>query len=160
MMSLVLVTVVTMAAGAAPAATNAELAEQVRQTEAAFAKTMADRDHAGFVSFLADETIFFGRKGPMRGKQAVADAWKPLYEGPKAPFSWRPEDAVVLDSGQLGMTSGPVFDPAGQRTGTFTSVWRRGADGRWKIIFDKGCPPCECGAASAAPSPVPSPKSE
>ena len=147
------------AAAAAPAATNAELADQVRKTEAAFAKTMADRDHAGFASFLADETIFFGPGEMRRGKQAVADAWKRFYEGKEAPFSWRPEQAVVLDSGQLGYTSGPVFDPAGKRVGTFNSVWRREADGRWKIVLDNGCPPCDC-AAAAAPAPSPSPKGE
>jgi ketosteroid isomerase-like protein len=146
-------------AGAAPAATNAELAEQVRQTEIAFAKTMADRDHAGFASFLADETIFFGPGRLQRGKQAVADAWKRFYEGP-VPFSWRPDQAVVLDSGQIGYTSGPVFDPAGKRIGTFNSVWRREADGRWKIVVDNGCPPCDCAGQGAAPSPPPSPKSE
>jgi hypothetical protein len=53
----------------------------------------------------------------------------------------------VLDSGTLAMTSGPVFDPAGKRTGTFNSVWRLEPSGEWKIVLDKGCPPCDCGAA-------------
>jgi hypothetical protein len=35
------------------AETNDELREQVRKTEIAFAKTMADRDHAAFTKFLA-----------------------------------------------------------------------------------------------------------
>ena len=138
------------------AETNADLKEQVRQTEIAFAKTMADRDHAAFASFLADETVFFGR-GVLRGKQAVAEAWKRFYEGPKAPFSWAPERVEVLDSGTLGYSTGPVLDADGKRSGTFNSVWRREKDGRWKIAFDSGCPPCECGAA-AQPAPAPSPK--
>ena len=133
---------------AAPAETNAQLAEQVRQTEAAFAKTMADRDHAAFVTFLADETIFFGRR-VQRGKEAVAQAWKPFYQGKDAPFSWRPETVEVLDSGTLALSSGPVFDPSGKHTGNFTSIWRREADGKWRIIFDKGCDVC------AAPEPAP-----
>ena len=129
---------------AAPAETNAQLAEQVRQTEAAFAKTMADRDHAAFVSFLADETVFFGRS-VQRGKNAVAQAWKPLYQGKDAPFSWRPEKVEVLDSGTLALSSGPVFDPHGKRIGTFNSVWRReGKD--WRIVLDNGCPDCDCSA--------------
>jgi len=120
---------------------NSELKEQVRKTEAAFARTMADRDHAGFTSFLADETVFLGRT-VQRGKAAVAAAWKPFYEGAKAPFSWAPERVEVLDSGTLGMTSGPVYDENGKRTGTFNSVWRREKDGQWRIVFDIGCPPC------------------
>jgi len=135
----------------APRATNEQLTEQLRQTESAFAKTMADRDHVAFMSFLADETVFMGRT-TLRGKAAVGAAWKRYYDGPKAPFSWKPERVEVLDSGTLGMTSGPVFDGNGQRTGTFNSVWRRDQDGRWRIVFDIGCPSCE-----ATPSPTPSP---
>ncbi len=120
------------------AETNAELKEQVRQTEIAFARTMADRDHAAFTSFLAEEAVFFGGN-VQRGKAQVAEAWKRLYEGPQAPFSWNPDTVEVLDSGTLGLSSGPVFDPAGQRVGTFSSIWRREKDGRWRVIFDKGC---------------------
>ena len=140
-------------AGLASGATNEPFAEQLRQTETAFAKTMADRDHAAFTSFLADETVFMGRT-TLRGKAAVAAAWKRYYDGPQAPFSWKPDRVEVLDSGTLGMTSGPVFDEAGLRVGTFNSVWRRDPDGRWRIVFDIGCPSCE---ATAAPSPTPTP---
>lgn len=125
------------------AESNADLQTQVRERERAFAKTMADRDHPAFVSFLADETVFFGR-GPLRGKKAVAEAWKGFYEGPKAPFSWEPDAVEVLDSGRLALSSGPVHDPEGKRVGTFNSVWRLEADGQWRIVFDKGCPPCAC----------------
>ena len=52
-------------------------------------------------------------------------------------------EVEVLTSGTLGYTSGPVYDPKGNRIGTFNSVWQRQADGTWKIVFDKGCPPCE-----------------
>ena len=140
---------------AAPARTNAQLAEEVRQTETAFAKTMADRDHAAFVSFLADETVWFGNNRVMRGKEAVATGWKPLYQGKDAPFSWRPEQVEVLDSGTLALSTGPVFDPAGKQTGTFSSIWRRDADGKWRIVFDKGCQACQ---ACPSPEPAPTPK--
>jgi hypothetical protein len=65
----------------------------------------------------------------------------------------------VLDSGTLALSTGPVYAPDGQRSGTFNSTWRREKDGRWKIVLDNGCPPCECGAAPpAAPSPKASPR--
>ena len=137
------------------AETNEELREQVRKTEIAFAKTMADRDHAAFTKFLAADTIWLGR-GVMRGSTAVAEGWKRLYEGKEAPFSWEPERVEVNDSGTLGLSTGPVRDSAGKRIGTYNSIWRRGADGRWTIIFDNGCPPCDCAAPSpAAPGAAP-----
>jgi len=143
MMNVVLLVLLASTLRAQAAQTNAELKEQVRKSEIAFAKTMADRDHAAFVSFLADETVFFGRT-VLRGKAAVADAWKRFYEGKDAPFSWEPDAVEVLDSGGYGFSSGPVWDPKHQRVGTFNSVWRREKDGKWKIVFDKGCPDCDC----------------
>ena len=130
----------------AHAATNDELKEEVRKTETAFAATMASRDHAAFASFLAEDAVFFGRQGVRRGKAAVAAGWKPFYDAPAAPFSWKPESVEVLEGGTLGFSSGPVFDPAGKQVGTFNSVWRREKDGTWKVVFDKGCPPCDCAA--------------
>ena len=44
---------------------------------------------------------------------------------------------------KLFASPGPVYDPEGKRIGTFNSVWRRETDGAWKIVLDKGCPPCE-----------------
>ena len=131
-------------------AEDEDLAADLRATEEAFAKTMADRDHEAFQSFLAEETVFFGSRGEIRGKEAVAAAWKPFFEGPAAPFSWKPDTAAVLDSGTLGLTSGPIFTPEGNRVGTFNSVWRRDSSGSWKVVFDRGCPPCECPPSAAS----------
>jgi ketosteroid isomerase-like protein len=120
------------------------LTEELRTVEVAFAKTMADRDQAAFARFLADEVVFFTSSEVMRGRDAVVNGWSAFFDGADAPFSWEPDAVAVLESGTLGMTSGPVFDPEGNRIGTFNSMWRRGSDGRWQIVFDRGCPPCEC----------------
>ena len=118
-----------------------QLATQVREAETAFAATMARRDHAAFAGFVAEEGIFFGRSGPLRGRAAVFEGWRPLFEGPAAPFSWKPEVVEVLASGTLALSSGSVWDPTGKQIGTFNSIWRLDADGRWRVIFDKGCNP-------------------
>jgi ketosteroid isomerase-like protein len=132
--------------GVAAAAAGADeplaaLAAQVRAREAAFAKTMADRDHAAFGAFVAEEAVFMGRT-PLRGRQAVLEGWKPYFEGRDAPFSWSPERVEVLASGTLAISSGPVLDPQGARVGTFNSTWRREPDGEWRVVIDIGCPPC------------------
>lgn len=139
-------TVIFAAALIARGATNDELKEQVRKTEIAFAKTLADRNPAAFASFLSKETIFMSNGRVTRGPRQVAERWKSYFTGPQAPFSWEPEEVQVLDSGTLAMTSGPVRDPSGKRIGTFNSVWRREAKGQWKIVLDNGCPACDCAA--------------
>lgn len=131
------------ACAAQPATAPADLRQQVADVERAFARTMAERDHAAFVSFLAPETVWFapGDK-PLRGRQAVADAWRAFYDKPEPPFSWEPAVVEVLDSGTLALTSGPVRGPDGQQVGTFTSIWRQEAPGVWRVVFDRGCAHC------------------
>ena len=115
---------------------------QVRQAEISFAKAMEDRDFGAFQSFLADEAIFINGNRELRGKRAIAAAWKELFSGSTAPISWYPEVVLVLESGTLGLSSGPVLNSLGDRIGTFNSVWRRETTGAWKVVFDRGCPVC------------------
>jgi len=121
----------------------AALTDQVRSTELAFARSMAERDLAAFTRFLAPDAVFVD--DPVaRGPQAILAAWRAYFAGATAPFSWAPEEVQVLDSGTLALTSGPVLNPAGVRIGTFTSVWRRERGGHWRIVLDHGCPRCRC----------------
>lgn len=122
----------------------ADLEKQVADTERGFAKSMAERNHAAFTTFLSEEAIFFTGPTPVRGKQAVAAAWKRFYEKPDAPFSWEPKEVQVLDSGTLAISSGPVRDPTGKHFATYSSIWRQEAPGVWRIIFDKGEVVCDC----------------
>ncbi|TQK11257.1 ketosteroid isomerase-like protein [Herbaspirillum sp. SJZ107] len=129
--------------------TNADLKRQVINAERAFAATMKARDHAAFRGFLAEEAIFFDGTTPLRGRDAIARAWRAYYDGPQAPFSWEPEQVEVVDSGTLAYSGGPVFDAGGKRVGRFNSIWRLEAPGRWKIVFDRGDTPCACTGAAA-----------
>jgi ketosteroid isomerase-like protein len=145
LMVLVLCPVFFMGKALASEPVTAEkLRQQVTDTESAFAKTMAQRDFEGFVSYLAEETVFFSGTTALRGKQLVADTWKAYYEQADAPFSWQPEQVEVLDSGTLALSSGPVFDPDGKQIATFNSIWRLEAPGQWRIVFDKGSAACNC----------------
>jgi ketosteroid isomerase-like protein len=103
---------------------------------------MADRDHTAFAVHLSDEAIFFNGEEPIRGKDAVAVAWKPFYAGPDAPFSWEPDRVEVIEAGTLALSTGPVRDPSGKVIGRFNSIWRREPSGEWRVVFDKGSPVC------------------
>lgn len=144
-----------LAAAALPAASAAtaqaswpaadEIARRVAEVtaiETAFAKTMADRDAAAFRRYLAADTIWLNGKKPLHGPDAVVAAWARFFEGPKAPFSWAPDVVVVLPSGDLAQSSGPVSSPEGVVTARFQSVWRRKPAGGWEIVFDQGSEVC------------------
>ena len=126
-----------------------DLQQQVREVETAFAKTMADRDHDAFSSFLSEEAIFL-TSTTARGRDQVAGKWQPFFEAPEAPFSWQPETVEVLDSGSLALSTGPVHDASGQLISRFTSIWRQEAPGQWRIIFDKGNRVCPSPAGDEA----------
>ncbi len=134
-----------LGAGAASAANRdlTDLTAEVRQAELSFAQTMADRDLKAFGTYIAEEGIFFGSKGAIKGREAVVESWARFFKEKEAPFSWKPETVEVLSSGSLALTSGPVYDQNGKQIGTFTTLWRLEKDGKWRVVFDKGCDACE-----------------
>lgn len=135
-----LLAALAMAASGALAQPDLEaLKRQVADTERAFARSMAERDHAAFAALLSEQAVFWSPK-VVHGKAAVAAAWKPFFDGPKAPFSWEPDQVEVLADDMLAHSSGPVRTPEGQVVSRFNSVWRQEAPGVWRVVFDKGQP--------------------
>ena len=139
--------ILAAAAGAGPAGRRrrdavdvAALEAELRATETAFAKSMADRDLTAFA------TVPRRGRGVLRRRRAAARArgdrrpgWARFFEDKAAPFAWAPQDVFVLSSGELGLSSGPVYGPDGTQVSFFTSTWRREPDGRWLIVLDRGC---------------------
>jgi ketosteroid isomerase-like protein len=143
-----------LAAAALPAAATAategwpapdEIARRVSEvttTEKTFAARMTARDAAGFKRLLAADTIFISGKSALRGPDAVMAAWQKFFDGAQAPFAWAPDLVLVLPSGDLAQSSGPVTNPDGKVVARFQSVWRRKPAGGWEIVFDQGSDVC------------------
>ena len=129
------------AISAAMAADLTEAARQVEQAERAFARSMAERNFADFTRWLAADAVFFGNPEVQRGRDAVAAAWKPFFDGATAPFSWQPDSVEVLADASLALSTGPVRNPQGKLIARFNSIWRQESPGVWRVVFDKGSPP-------------------
>src|ERR1700741_2191339 len=82
--------------GFAVAEDRAALTEQVRATEIAFAKTLADRDVKKFRSMIAPDVIWLGEQ-PLRGPDQVLTRWQKYFDAPTPPFSWAPEIVEVQE---------------------------------------------------------------
>lgn len=130
-----------------PRMSNADAVAAVTAAEVAFAKTMADRDLDAFARFVAEDAVFTNGGQPLVGREAVKAGWAPLYARPQAPFSWKPDLVVVLASGDLAHSTGPVARPDGTVGQRFYSTWRLERDGRWRVVFDDGYLVCAKPAA-------------
>jgi len=118
-------------------------ADDVRNTEIAFAKAFADRDVAKFTSYMNDDTTFLSARNTMAGKAEIMKVWSDYFKDKTPPFSWKPERVVTNAAGDIGLSTGPVYDAAGNHVVNFSSVWRKQSDGTWKIAFDgPGSPVC------------------
>src|SRR4051812_20651358 len=118
--------------------------DEVRATETAFARAFADRDQTKFFSYVADDAHFLGQRRTMNNKNEVREVWTGYFKDAKAPFRWEPERVVTNESGDIGLSTGPIYDDGGKLIGHYSSVWQRQKNGSWKVIFDGpgSGPPC------------------
>jgi ketosteroid isomerase-like protein len=107
--------------------------------ERSFASMSVERGmRDAFLAHMAEDGIVF-QPLPMNARQA----WEPRPK-PSATLVWEPSFAEVAAAGDLGYTTGPWelrFPPEANRPaahGHFHSVWRREADGSWKVAVDIG----------------------
>jgi uncharacterized protein (TIGR02246 family) len=142
-------TLLALLGGHVRAAAPATAAERVRNSEIAFARSMADRDLKAFARFVSRDAVFANGNEMLRGREAIVAGWKPYFDTPGAPFSWSPEQVEVLSDGTLAFSTGPVLNPKGERIGTYKSTWRRERDGQWRVVIDSGCN-CNCTAPAGS----------
>jgi ketosteroid isomerase-like protein len=126
------------AAAAAPTPADLEaIAAQVSAAETAFAQTMADRTLDRFAGFVAEDAVFRGATLRI-GRAQVVEGWKRFFDKPAAPFSWAPDLVTVAADGRTAISTGLARAPDGTPVSRFTSIWRRDADGQWRVIADQG----------------------
>ncbi|MDQ3799871.1 MAG: nuclear transport factor 2 family protein [Acidobacteriota bacterium] len=106
--------------------------------EQEFSRTSKEKGtREAFITFLADDGVIFNPL-PANGKQV----WMPREKAPGV-LTWTPVFADISGAGDLGFTTGPYEfrRAAGEKPvgyGFYMSVWRKGADGAWKVLLDIG----------------------
>jgi ketosteroid isomerase-like protein len=146
-MSALSVALAVGSAGAkAPPPTLKAAADQIVKSDAAFAQSVAEKNREKFLSFVADVTTFNGGSAnELRGRDAVMKAWADFFAPDGPTLTWTPLKGEVIGAGDLGYTTGrSVYrqkDATGKvtaRNGQYLTVWRKQADGSWKVVFDTG----------------------
>jgi ketosteroid isomerase-like protein len=118
-----------------------ELADAERAfAKLSLAKGMAHSFHENF----ADDGIGFS-PGPVKVKADMAKRPPLDLSKPRATLDWYPVLTDLASSGEIGFNLGPslLTPPPGDdknkpRHGYFFSVWKRQADGKFKVVLDIG----------------------
>jgi ketosteroid isomerase-like protein len=119
--------------------------EALADAERAFARAATEKGiRDSFLEYFADDAIAFN-PAPISAKDR-------LRSRPARPFSeyelrWEPRTGEIAASGELGWLTGPSTfidhtSPGAQpQHGNYLSVWRRQADGPWRVFIDIGSEP-------------------
>jgi ketosteroid isomerase-like protein len=114
------------------------------ELEARFAKDVLERGGAGFADWFAEDGVTLGNGvAPSVGRVAITKSsnWNPKnYQ-----LTWTPTDAMMGPSGDFGYTWGHFEGHSKNAngkpittSGRYITVWRKQADGQWKVVLDAG----------------------
>jgi ketosteroid isomerase-like protein len=120
-------------------------AETLKQLEAEFMKTAADKGSQGYMSYYAEDSVEVPNGAPLiQGKTEITKGMG-FLDDKNNRLIWTPVGADISASADLGYTYGtfefhtinkdgkPVVD-----YGKYTSIWKLQKDGSWKVVLDMG----------------------
>jgi hypothetical protein len=133
---------------------HSERAPAIEDSEHHFAEASSARGVGGWVDWFDehgaqwDEGEHEGEGKRIEGKAAIKEYMTPLLSRPSFRLEWKPIISALAPGGALGYTvgtwEGVVLGEGGQRVvkrhGAFVTVWKRQADGSWRVLFDTGDP--------------------
>jgi ketosteroid isomerase-like protein len=120
-------------------------ADTLRQLEADFMKAAAEQGSKGYLSYYADNAVELPDGVFMiEGKENIAKTMG-FLDNPNNHLTWTPVGADMAGSRDLGYTYGTYEfrskDKDGKsvvQRGKYTSIWKKQADGKWKVVLDMG----------------------
>jgi ketosteroid isomerase-like protein len=93
-----------------------------------------------FIEFADDSIVLLKpNRMPIVGKQSLIASYAGKSDSGLV-LSWKPEKALIAQSGDLGYTYGiwTFIAPGDTSQGTYLTVWKKNAAGQWKYIADTG----------------------
>jgi ketosteroid isomerase-like protein len=131
-----------------PPTAEPDAKRELMDADLAFAKATAEKGIDGWMSFMADDAVRIAPLGGKAhvGKAAVRELDAKMFADPNRKLLWEPTDGGAFADGSHGFTTGRsrvvVKSADGKEevrsTGNYVTWWRKGPDGRWKVILDTG----------------------
>lgn len=114
----------------------------------AFAAATATQGLEGWMAAFDSTGIQMEPDAPFTpGLAAIRAAMTPAFADSTWRLTWEPTIAFASAAGDLGYTLGTWqsrhYNDAGAgqiTTGKYVTIWRKQADGSWKVVFDGGNP--------------------
>jgi ketosteroid isomerase-like protein len=136
----------TPAASVPGAADTAGLAEALLAADRAFGDSTAARGLEGWMRFYAEDAVRLTMGAEVaQGLDAVRAHDASLFADSAVRLVWTPLRSGVFADGRHGFTTGRSAmlklggaTPDTVYRGAYVTIWRREADGRWKVILDTG----------------------
>ena len=134
-------------AAAVTASTNPDT-EPLMRADLDFAADVARDGIDAWVKWFANDGQQIGPSRQVVGHGAIREYMASTFSDPTAKLAWWPVSARISSSGDLGYTIGRyearTMNPDGsvtiRGTGRYITIWRKQADGSWKVELDTGHP--------------------
>ena len=142
--SIFLVVLLSSATGQQSSATRATGEAAIRAADAAGLKAAQAKDVAGATANYADDASWLPPHAPIvQGKEAIRSAWAQLLTTPGLKIDWQITKVEVSRAGDMAytlykyeMTMGAPNGAPIQDSGKDMAVWKKQADGTWKMVAD------------------------
>ena len=122
----------------------ARIIAEVKAADAGWAEAATSKSAERMVEFYDDKGVFIGQDGKVVcGRESLKAAWVAFFSTPGIKLTWQVQVVEVSQSGDVAVSYGPWQIEQGQlgqtitRAGTYVFVWKRQADGKWKVLVDK-----------------------
>ena len=128
-----------LVAGCGGGANVAQEREALLAADNEWSQTTKDIDK--FMTFFAaDASGHYAGSPTLTGTSALREYWGGLMKSPGFSAEWKASKAEVGAGGDLGYTSGAYTLVSGGATekGKYITVWKKQADGSWKVVEDAG----------------------
>ena len=119
--------------------------QSLSQADKDWADACASKSVDRMIAFYDKEAIFSSADGTtIRDRGELRNLWIEQFSLPNYSLTWQAIDVKVAKAGDLGYTSGKWDMQWTSETGklvklhgSYVAVWKKQADGSWKVLVDK-----------------------
>ena len=139
------------------AAADMKMEQALRDADAEWSRVAAAKDLDKTVSFYADDAMVLPPNQSMvTSKTGIRNLWKGFLDS-LTDINWKTTRVEMAKSGDMGYLIGAyamTMKDGAKDTGKYCEVWKKQADGKWKVAADMFSSDLPAAPASSSPAPA------